>query len=114
MTDSTDPRDELDALLAEYFRLTREVLPFRAGREGWVVRFDHCFQRIVLDHLFAAPWRDHLSAKTPAYRQLSAEQLQRAVALARRIEAEGDPLLRALNADSLKWRGKKQPEASSE
>lgn len=100
-----------DELIAEYFRLTREVLPARARGERWVVRHDHCFQRIVLDHLFGAPWREHLVARTPAYRQLGDEQLARACDLARRIDAEGDGLLREMNRASLAWRGKIEDES---
>lgn len=95
-----------DELLAEYFRLTRDVLPARARAGRWVVRYDHCFQRIILDHLFGASWRERLAAGAPAYKQLTDEQLVRACELARRIDAEGDTLLRELNRASLAWRGK--------
>lgn len=93
-------------LLPAYFRLTRNVLPARAVRDRWVVSADHCFQRIILDNVVGDAWRNVLTAKAPAYRQLSDEQLARAVKLARQIEREGDPLLRTLNQNSLDWRGK--------
>ncbi len=106
MRDAGAEAMERDDLLAEYFRLTRVVLPGRAQREHWVVRYDHCFQRIILDHLFGDAWRNHLSSKQPAYRQLDEAQLSVAVNLAQRIEREGDALLRKLNEQSLVWRGK--------
>lgn len=93
-------------LLQTYFQLTREVLPGRAQREDWVVSADHCFQRIILDNVVGDAWRNRLTARIPAYRQLSDEQLTGAVELARRIEQEGDELLRRLNQNSLRWRGK--------
>lgn len=97
-----------DELTAEYFRLTRDVLPAR-GRVGkWVAEYDHCFQRILLDYVCGGPWRMMLTGRNPAHRQLSDEQLAAAVTLARRIEAEGDDLLRDLNRQSLRWRGKRQ------
>lgn len=102
-----------DELVAEYFRLTRDVLPERARAGRWVVRYDHCFQRIILDHLFGAPWRERLAAGAPAYKQLTDEQLARACDLARRIEREGDALLRELNRASLAWRGKLVADACS-
>lgn len=98
--------EETEGLLAEYLRLTREVLPGRAASEGWVIRADHCFGRILLDHVFGGAWYEHLAGRTPACRQLTADQLRRAVHMARDVEREGDPLLRRLNADSLRWRGK--------
>lgn len=95
-----------EALLAEYFRLTRETLPARATGEGWVVRNDHCFQRILLDHACAGPWRERLPGRGPAYARLSDAELAATVKLARRIDREGDALLRELNSQSLRWRGK--------
>lgn len=99
-------------LLLTYFHLTRDVLPARALGEGWVVTADHCFQRIILDNVVGDAWRNVLTAKAPAYRQLSDEQLARAVELARQIEREGDPLLRTLNQNSLVWRGKAYKQAN--
>ena len=78
---------------------------------------DHCFGRIVLDHAVGGCWYDVLdrrsnrsghdaSDRRPAFVQLDDERLGAAVALAERIAAEGDPLLRELDARSLAWRGK--------
>lgn len=94
-------------LLARYRELVLIELP-RAARAGrWVVTENHCFGRIVLDNAVGARWYDVLGrAGGPAYTRLDDATLARAVQLAERIAADGDPLLRELDARSLTWRGK--------
>ena len=84
------------ALLARYRELVLHDLPTRARAERWVVTADHCFGRIVLDR-----------RRSPAFEQLDDAQLATAVALAERMSAEGDRLVRVLDAQSLAWRGKR-------
>ena len=96
-----------DELLARYRRLVLAELPARARQERWVVTADHCFGRIVLDHAVGGRWYDVLGRARPAFAALDDEQLARAVGLAERVAAEGDPLLRELDAQSLAWRGKR-------
>jgi hypothetical protein len=94
-------------LLARYRGLVLGELPRRAREEGWVVTADHCFGRIVLDHAVGGRWYDVLDRRrSPAFVQLADDQLRLAVSLAERMAAEGDPLVRALDARSLAWRGK--------
>lgn len=94
-------------LLARYRELVLGELPQRARAGHWVVREDHCFGRILLDHAVGGRWYDVLDRRrSPAFAQLDDDQLATAVALAERILAEGDPLLRELDAQSLTWRGK--------
>ena len=94
-------------LLARYRELMLDELPRRARDGHWVVSNDHCFGRIVLDHAVGGRWYDVLDRRrSPAFAQLTDDQLARAVALAERMLAEGDPLLRELDAQSLAWRGK--------
>lgn len=96
-----------EQLLARYRELVLHRLPERARAEGWVVTADHCFGRIVLDHAVGGRWYDVLDRRrSPAFAQLDDDRLATAVALAERLDAEGDPLLRALDAQSLTWRGK--------
>ncbi|GHE12991.1 hypothetical protein GCM10011381_33100 [Klenkia taihuensis] len=96
-----------EQLLARYRELVLHRLPARARAEGWVVTADHCFGRVVLDHAVGGRWYDVLDRRrSPAFAQLDDDRLAAAVALAERIDAEGDPLLRALDAQSLTWRGK--------
>jgi hypothetical protein len=94
-------------LESRYRRLVLHDLPRRAVDGRWVVRADHCFGRIVLDHTVGGCWYDVLDRRRgPAFIQLSDDQLRSAIALAERIAVEGDPLLRRLNDQSLRWRGK--------
>jgi proline racemase len=95
-------------LLARYRELVLGELPRRARAGHWVVREDHCFGRIVLDHAVGGRWYDVLDRRSsPVFAQLDDGQLAAAVALAERVLAEGDPLLRELDAQSLAWRGKR-------
>ena len=100
--------DDRAALLSRYRELVLDELPRRARAEGWVVTADHCFGRILLDHAVGGRWYDVLDRRrSPASAQLDDDQLVAAVALAERVLAEGDPLLRELDAQSLAWRGKR-------
>ena len=102
-----------DRLLARYRELVLGELPRRAREGGWVVTADHCFGRIVLDHAVGGRWYDVLDRRrSPAFAQLDDGQLATAVALAERVLAEGDPLLRELDAQSLVWRGKRPKRAA--
>ena len=94
-------------LLARYRELVLAELPRRARAGRWVVTADHCFGRIVLDATVGGRWYDVLDRRrSPAFAQLSDAQLADAVSLAERLLAEGDGLLRVLDAQSLAWRGK--------
>lgn len=96
---------ERSALLARWWHLTRQALPARAAAGGWVVRHDHCLQRIVLDNVLGAAWPQVLRGSLPAWRQLSDQQLHAAVRLAEGLDCEGGgALLRRLNQRSLAWR----------
>ena len=102
------PPPDRAALLARYRQLVLAELPRRARAERWVVTADHCFGRIVLDTTVGGRWYDVLDRRrSPAFEQLDDDRLAAAVALAERVLAEGDPLLRALDARSLAWRGKR-------
>ena len=93
-------------LETEWFALTREQMPSLASARGWPVRFDHCFQRILLDNAVGGRWRDAIAS--PAYRNATDEQLTRAIALGRDAIA-GRSDLHDLNRRSLDWRGKRGP-----
>ncbi|MEL6343948.1 MAG: hypothetical protein AAFV53_12515 [Myxococcota bacterium] len=92
-----------DTLRTRYLTLMRQDLPRRAAEENWVIRFDHCFMRVVLDNMFGGRWYEHISGR-PAYKHLSIEQLKEAIAAAEAILEQGPPLLNRLNAQSLAWR----------
>ena len=84
--------------------LTRETMPRVAADRGWPVHLDHCFQRILLDHACGGRWYDHIEGR-PAYRAASDAVLSRAVATGE-AAVSGLVDLSALNAQSLRWRGK--------
>ena len=109
----TGPVEGVDrpALEQRYLELVRRQLPAAARAGGWVLREDHCFGRVLLDDAVGACWYDVLDRRRTAFRQLDDQQLAGAVALAERLLAEGDPLLRELDARSLAWRGKPQKPA---
>jgi hypothetical protein len=96
-----------DALLARYRELVDRELPAAAARDRWTLRNDHCFGRVLLDDAVGACWYDVLGrGRGAAYRRLDDDRLAHAVAQGERLLAEGDPLLRELDARSLAWRGK--------
>ena len=94
-----------DNLMSAYLHLTKEVLPAlaRNGRRNWPVSEDHCFQRIILDHVCGGVWYEYLDR--PAYKNLTKDQVQRAVKLCEDI-VDGHKDLQKLNQQSLIWRGK--------
>ena len=93
------------ALETRWLTLTRETLPAAAAKRGWSVRFDHCFQRILLDNAVGGFWRDHI--EPPAYRNADDGVLGDAIQLGEDALG-GRADMHALNAQSLKWRGKQR------
>jgi hypothetical protein len=98
--------DKLTQLRNQYLELTNQVLPTLAQERKFPVRFNHCFQRIVLDNLFGRCWYEVLDRKQPAYKQLNEEQLEQAVAIAQAIMTQPSDHIKRLNQNSLRWRGK--------
>ena len=92
-----------EGLVSHWFELTRERMPALATERGWPVRFDHCFQRILLDNALGAKWSDHIAS--PAYKNAPVRVLRDAVDLGEACAA-GRADLAALNRLSLEWRGK--------
>ena len=97
--------EEIEHLVSTYMHLSKEVLPkiARGRQRNWPVSADHCFQRIVLDHVCGGVWHEYLTR--PAYKNLTKDQAQRAVKLCKAI-ANGRIDLQKLNQQSLIWRGK--------
>ena len=90
------------ALEARWLCLTRDTLPGLAAARGWPVSFDHCFQRILLDHAVGGCWYSHIVA-CPAYRHIDDVRLQAAVRIGEAVAA-GEVDLHRLNRQSLAWR----------
>lgn len=104
--------DNLPQLRQQYLELTNQVLPRLAASRNFPVSQNHCFQRIILDNLFGCCWYEVLERKQkPAYQQLTADQLEQAIALANNIIAQPDAYLHQLHQNSLNWR-KKTPASS--
>ena len=91
------------ALEACWFALTREALPAAAGERNWPVRFDHCFQRILLDNACGGRWTDRIAR--PAYAHAPDTILRAAITLGEAVLADEADLW-DLDARSLGWRGK--------
>ena len=73
--------NETDDLVSAYIYLTKEVLPLmaRSDQTDWPVSEDHCFQRIVLDHLCGGVCYEHLDR--PAYKNLTNAEAKTAARL---------------------------------
>ncbi len=95
---------DISELREEYDRKVNEELPAVARRsDGWPIRLDHCFGRVVLDTLFEDEWYDHVDGR-PAVESLSREELRAAVDVADRMLEGGRPVVEELNRNSLRWR----------
>jgi hypothetical protein len=105
--DRSAPKGEAsdrEALEARWLHLTRQTLPTLSPTRNWPVCADHCFMRILLDAVHGERWDNAIKAR-PAYRHIETARLAAAVTLAEQVVA-GEADLWALNAQSLRWRGK--------
>lgn len=94
----------MENLIVAYKRLINTDLPAKYTSP---VRFNHCFNRIILDWLFNDCWYNHLSREKTAISQLDQEQLR--LAITRMNEwLENQDLLIADNNSSLNFRKKQQ------
>lgn len=97
--------NRLSQLRNQYLELTNHVLPHLATSRNFPVRYNHCFQRIILDNLFERCWYEVLERKRgPAYKQLTEAQLEQAIVLANNIIVQPNSYLHQLNQNSLSWR----------
>ncbi|MGG6281837.1 hypothetical protein ACQ4M3_09725 [Leptolyngbya sp. AN03gr2] len=93
-----------EELRSRYLKLVCVELPNAARFDPrFPVREDHCFMRVVLDNLFGGYWQDFLNSKKSAYKQLSDDQLVRAISIAESLFDVGQ--LIELNKQSLILRG---------
>jgi hypothetical protein len=96
--------DDLTLLRERYLQRVTEALPEAAAEAGdWPIYHDHCFARVVLDTLFQGVWYDYID-ETPAYEQLSTEELREAIKIGDKMLEDGKPTVEALNQQSLEWR----------
>lgn len=106
---SSDP--PIEELQDKWNDLYRTRLPTLAkakdpAQPKWPVQLDHCFARIVLDNAVGKdrPWAQVV--KSPAYKNMSRQQLQDAIGLGEKL-ANGEENLVELDEKSLALRGKK-------
>ena len=97
----------IEQLRTRYLELVNRKLPNLAKQRQFPVRFNHCFARIILDNLFGCCWYEAINRnKGAAYKQLSVEQLQKAIEIAEAIINNPDSYIQELNQNSLRWRNK--------
>lgn len=101
----------IDHLQDKWNLLYRTRLPSLAkakdpAQPKWPVKLDHCFARIVLDNAIGKdrPW--HQVVKSPAYKNMSRQQLEDAIELGEKL-ASGEENLVELDEKSLALRGKR-------
>lgn len=92
-----------------YLDLTRAVLPSLGRTRGWPITEDHCFMRIVLDHVFHDCWYNHVDKRLRAYKQLNDTQLAQAVAIAEEMRRADAATIDKMNQQSLAWREVQPP-----
>lgn len=66
----------MEQLIQNFKQLVNETLPLTYKHP---VKYNHCFNRIILDWLFKDCWYNHLSRKQTAISQLNKTQLQLAI-----------------------------------
>lgn len=67
--------------MEELIRLYKDLLNVQLpAKYSYPVRYNHCFNRIILDWLFGDCWYNHLDKKQTAVSQLDERQLKTAIA----------------------------------
>ncbi|KAL2068849.1 hypothetical protein VTL71DRAFT_15187 [Oculimacula yallundae] len=100
----------LTQLQSDWKTIFQQTLPQAAQSKSpsqpiWSVHVDHCFARIILDNEIGItkPWMAVL--KSPAYKNMTPEQLEKCIELGRKI-LDGEVDLVELDEKSLGLRGK--------
>ncbi|KAH8090254.1 hypothetical protein HD553DRAFT_346784 [Filobasidium floriforme] len=102
-------------LLTRYKQLIDQDLPLAAKTKSsaqprWPVHLNHCFGRIILDHICQRPWREVL--QPPAIEHMNIAQLGKAVQVGEGILG-GTIDLERLNRESLQMRSKSRSGSES-
>ncbi|KAK4979613.1 hypothetical protein LTR66_000246 [Elasticomyces elasticus] len=110
MAPAPSDAESLQSLRDEWKEMFQKQLPQAAtshapAQAKWPVHVDHCFARIILDKTCGVdtPWMDKI--KSPAYMNMSEEQLEASINLGKQI-LEGEVDLVELDNESLALRGK--------
>ncbi len=85
--------------------MANRQFPEAARAGGYPIVHNHCFLRVVYDHLFEKKWQKALDSKKPAIHQLDETQLRRALSLGHQVMADRSTC-EIMNRRSLEWRGK--------
>jgi len=98
----------IEELRSKYIHVTSKILPNLAREKNWVIRQDHCFQRVILDNIFGDIWYKYLDkdGEKPAYQQLDHDELEEALELANKMQRNGSESVDVLNSKSLHFRDK--------
>ena len=91
--------------LREFLHYAKNVLPSIAStkKNTWPIHHDHCFLRVILDNIVGCAWYEVIPS--PAYKNLTDEQVSAALCLAKQIATESVSL-HVLNQRSKQWRDK--------
>ncbi len=91
--------------LREFLHYAKNVLPSIAStkKNTWPIHHDHCFLRVILDNIVGCAWYEFIPS--PAYKNLTDEQVSAALCLAKQIATESVSL-HTLNQRSKQWRNK--------
>lgn len=92
----------MEELKATYKNLLNQKLP---EKYTYPVRYNHCFNRIILDWLFNDCWYHHIDKKKTAISQFTNQQLQAAITRMQHWLLNQQILIED-NETSLKCRGK--------
>jgi hypothetical protein len=98
---------ETKLLQREYIELTNEAMPSIATNKRRPLRFNHCFQRIILETLFQDCWHNHLdrSSRIPTYKQLTKPRLLQAMDIVQQMISSPETI-KEYNCNSLTYRNK--------
>lgn len=93
-------------LLNRYTDLIRITLPSLGRTRQWEIRESYAFERIVLDHLFADCWYNHLTRRLRAHEELNDTQLAQAVAIAEKMSKADRVAIALMEQQSRLWHDK--------
>ena len=102
MSTTTPDKEELKDRLRQ---LANVEFPAAAKAGKYPIIFNHCFLRVVYDHILQDKWQRVLTNGKPAIHQLTREQLIAAISVGERL-VEDVEATRRLNLESLGYRGK--------
>ena len=96
-------------LEVHYKRLFNVDLPAIGRREKWPVWLNHCLLRVALDNYCGKCWYDVWNQRKGALKSMTSDDIHGVIMIGERMRKDGRQLVQALNANSLRWRGKKGP-----